>query len=669
MAIKLELGKSNDEKQLDALIEDLKKITRSEALDNLIAELEAISEGKRSPSIKPLSLYVETLKIIREHTVGSRDYAAALKVASMVYDDLFIRGEETPDFENVEAVYKRIISDSGLKNSSFFNYELFASFTDKANFVSLVDSVKKCAMSKQIFDKLCTYGICAREYIIDDKGYLTNLLKVKNKLELSSPETMDFVLEEELTFLRRANGIYDIDPIKLAAVERNLNAANAIMEGSRDLLNNLDSKQKNIELIVDQFEQRAKDIKTITEASLDDRAATARNRVDIALKEFIAGQQKTIIMDKELALKQLYSDAEMELQKYRAMAKTITANTSAEIAGLAKSADDVIRKLSDATKNDETINEFLTKARLDEAILNKIENLSMLNDASIERMMSDKNTIRRAPEEVTVNEDASVGALKIPAYRHSREERPIEKVNPLLDMSIPFSDRITSVKAQKAMRMGKGELFHEKFDDVITAVMEDVNPYLIGPSGCGKTHMIMQIGQILGLECVDIGYINEEYDILGYVTATGDYNESNFYRLYKYGGIAFCDELDNGNGKATVKLNSFLTNKIDSSYCFPGGERVQRHPNFRVVAAGNTDGSGADSIYNTREKIEESVQQRMIPIYVDYDNRVEKAILKDYPEWYDFCCAFRHATDRWSEVCGIPAPGILTTRDASRIRN
>ncbi|MBP5282809.1 MAG: AAA family ATPase, partial [Lachnospiraceae bacterium] len=260
------------------------------------------------------------------------------------------------------------------------------------------------------------------------------------------------------------------------------------------------------------------------------------------------------------------------------------------------------------------------------------------------------------------------GGMPMPHHRGPGEPRPIPTVNPFLDMNVPFQKRYALVMAEKKKRMDQGELYHEMFDDVLTAVMENVNPYLIGPSGCGKTYMVQQIGELLGIECDDIGYINEEYDILGYVTAMGDYSASNFYRLYKYGGIAFCDELDNGNSKATVKLNSFLTNRVDSCYHFPGGERVMRHPSFRVIAAGNTDGNGADVNYSTREKIEESVQQRMIPIYVDYDNRVEKSILADYPEWFDFSCAFRKATTRWHEVSGVPAQGIFTTRDAYRIK-
>ena len=222
------------------------------------------------------------------------------------------------------------------------------------------------------------------------------------------------------------------------------------------------------------------------------------------------------------------------------------------------------------------------------------------------------------------------------------------------------------MKAKETMA-SEGVLFHKMFDDVLTAVMENANPYLIGPSGCGKTFMVSQIAAILELEHVDIGYINEEYDILGFQTAAGGYSKPNFYRCYKYGKIAFCDELDNGNSRATVKLNSFLSNTEEASYSFPNGENVPRHPNFRIVAAGNTVGNGADANYNSREKIEESVQQRFTPIYVGYDNRMEEAIMKDHPDWFEFLVAFRAATDAYAKYIHAGASGIITTRDASRI--
>ena len=191
---------------------------------------------------------------------------------------------------------------------------------------------------------------------------------------------------------------------------------------------------------------------------------------------------------------------------------------------------------------------------------------------------------------------------------------------------------------------------------------------LLGPSGCGKTFMVKQIASILNMDFVDIGYINEEYDILGFQTATGAYSTPNFYRCYKYGKIAFCDELDNGNSRATVKLNSFLSNNKDASYNFPNGENVKRHNNFRIIAAGNTAGNGADANYNTREKIEESVQQRFMPVYVGYDNYVEGKILADYPEWYEFIVLFRDGTDNWGSMNDTAAAGIITTRDTAKIK-
>lgn len=173
---------------------------------------------------------------------------------------------------------------------------------------------------------------------------------------------------------------------------------------------------------------------------------------------------------------------------------------------------------------------------------------------------------------------------------------------------------------------------------------------------------------MIGVEFIDIGYINEEYDIIGFQTASGGYNYPAFYRAYKYGGIVFCDEFDNSNSRAAVKLNSFMSGAKNASYCFPNGERVMRHPNFRIIAAGNTAGSGADRNYSTREKIEESVQQRFTAMYLSYDHRLEKQILSEYPKWFDFAVQFRSATDKWSRSNDCSAPGIFTTRDAATIK-
>ncbi|MBR6307927.1 MAG: AAA family ATPase [Lachnospiraceae bacterium] len=686
MAIKIELGQTQEEKRLHEIIELLQKRSqKNAALERVIANLKKVEDGKREPEIKPLSLYVETWDTIRGSRADSAKYGLLLENAKKIYDDIFVLGENTPDFETRAVLYKDIIHEDGaLLTGGYvggsFDFDLFSSFADKNNYKVLIRSIKKYNDTDKILDAVSTYGLRVREYIIDDYGYLSNLLIMVRKLAGTNPDNYEAIIDEAVSKVERSNGVYDISPERLALVEKNVSTAEAIVASGKELFDGIELKSKTFEAMADELSDKAANIVRISEETLDAKAQNAKAEVELALKEYIAAQKKTIIMEKDILLKQVFSDAETELNKYKSLAKALTANTSAEIAMLGKDADAVVDRLGRTVHNDEKINEFLTKAKVDEAILEKIEKLSVLNNASIDRMVrqADNGPVPPMAPPMPGGEHGSEGPAPMGApgfmpppphgpHMH-RHDGPIAPVSPLLDRSIPFSERFKLVMAEKKRRMDQGELFHEMFDDVITAVMEDVNPYLIGPSGCGKTYMIMQVGQILGLTCDDIGYINEEYDILGYVTATGEYSESNFYRLYKYGGIAFCDELDNGNSKATVKLNSFLTNKIDSSYSFPGGERVQRHPNFRVIAAGNTDGSGADVNYSTREKIEESVQQRMIPIYIDYDNRVEQAILKDYPDWFEFVCAFRKATDKWGEVCGIPASGIVTTRDTQRIR-
>ena len=88
-----------------------------------------------------------------------------------------------------------------------------------------------------------------------------------------------------------------------------------------------------------------------------------------------------------------------------------------------------------------------------------------------------------------------------------------------------------------------------------------------------------------------------------------------------------------------------------------------------MLAAGNTSGEGENEAFSSRGKMDESIQERMTPIYVDYDNRVEERILRDYPVWYKFFIDFRDACMDYSRRVGNDSPqGITTTRDAAAIK-
>jgi hypothetical protein len=680
------------QKRLNKIIEDLAKKPQNDSLERFVDKLEDVRNGKEDYKIKPLPVFLDVIEVIKDGTASTTSYESMLQRAEAIYDDLFILGPDTPNFEYNMAIYKSLIRENDMVLRDYFDLSLYYTFSEKKNYLTLIQAIAPMKNARQIFEKVRGHAMNVRELLIDDYAYMTHLLKVTEMLGQISPEDYDKALESELSRMRRNNGIYDVDPVRLAQVEKNVHEAALTIESGKNILEMLDRKCQSIERLTAELDGKAQEICRATQTFLETTAENAKSSVENSIKEYEEGQKKAAYLEKEIFLKQVFSDAESEITKYQSRAKAIAATASADIASFSKNADSVIKRLKNAMENDDTIKRFAEGARSDEELLEKIQRLAILNDSMIERLGKEafgddgdgfdgqrRGEGRRGVpgEELPMpGGQSDHGEPPMPPHgphdphgpHGRRPSLPIPAVNPLLDRRVPFKERFAIVMKEKERRMAEGELFHETFDDVITAIMEDVNPYLIGPSGCGKTYMVKQIGELLNIECTDIGYINEEYDILGYVTAMGDYSESNFYRLYKYGGIAFCDELDNGNAKATVKLNSFLTNQEDAYYFFPGGERVDKHKNFRVIAAGNTDGSGADINYNTRERIEESVQQRMIPIYVDYDNRVEKEILKDYPDWFEFGCYFRKATSRWGEVSGMPAQGIFTTRDAFRVR-
>ncbi|MBO4616392.1 MAG: hypothetical protein J5717_03505, partial [Lachnospiraceae bacterium] len=182
MAIKIELGQTQDEKRLDDLIEVLQKRSqKSSALLRVIAELKQVEDGKKEPDIKPLSLYVDTWDVIRSSRVDASKYDLLMENAKKIYDDVFTLGEHTPDFDMKAIFYRNIIHEDGaLLTGGYvgasFDYNLFASFADKNNYQVLIRAIKKSDAADKVLDAVSTYGLRVREYIIDDYGYLSNLL-------------------------------------------------------------------------------------------------------------------------------------------------------------------------------------------------------------------------------------------------------------------------------------------------------------------------------------------------------------------------------------------------------------------------------------------------------------------------------------------------------------
>lgn len=657
----------------------IKRLTISpEAYTRAIGErLLSYTKNPETLVIKPIELCADCIEMIVENRENyePKDYNEVFMKGQRIYKEIFPFDEATPDFEKLEMVFLEMFDVNGVISRNCFNITLFNLFTDKFNFLKWADSTGYYNNVSELGSAFIPYVTAARGYYADEDMFTANIISVFLKMQ-ASPDIMA-VYHEELSKLEHMAGIYRVDEARILKAEQKLDTADALIAKSNHILGVVDDRVKMIDDVTKQSFDKVKQYCEAEISSAKVELGAIDQEMQKRLDDYVEAQKRVILFEKTEFVNQMFAEAENKLAEMKSMAKMVVNSANLELVRINQESGNVIAKLDDYINDDERVQQLLSDANENKKLMTKIDKLMLLNDKNIDRISETmEGQVQIAMQAVAAPTTAAAPQVQVVsgnpdmtvAVTDDVVDEVIKGPNVFLDESVNFKERFDRIMERKARRMEAGEHFHCMFDDVLVAVMENANPYLTGPTGCGKTFLVSQIASLLDMEYIDIGYINEEYDILGFQTANGGYSKPNFYRCYKYGKIAFCDELDNGNARATVKLNSFLSNTSNVSYCFPNGENVPRHPSFRMIAAGNTIGNGADNNYNTREKIEESVQQRLMPIFVGYDNEVEKKILGGYDDWFEFVSLFRRATDEWSKDNYGDASGIITTRDVARIK-
>ena len=185
-------------------------------------------------------------------------------------------------------------------------------------------------------------------------------------------------------------------------------------------------------------------------------------------------------------------------------------------------------------------------------------------------------------------------------------------------------DKALEEVVQKPVWKDPGEVFHSKFEMIKTCVENKIPVYLAGPAGSGKNHTLEQISNVLGLEFYFTNSVQQEYKLTGFIDAGGTYHETEFYKAFKDGGLFFLDEMDASIPEVLVLLNAAIANGY---FEFPNG-KINAHEDFRVVAAGNTVGSGADEAYTGRMVLDQATLDRFAIIEFGYDLKIELALAK-----------------------------------------
>ena len=210
---------------------------------------------------------------------------------------------------------------------------------------------------------------------------------------------------------------------------------------------------------------------------------------------------------------------------------------------------------------------------------------------------------------------------------------------------------------------GKKEYYCKGFKDILEDVADGFYPYLYGAAGCGKSHTAEQVAEKLGLDYYSQTTIQFAHDVKGYGDAGGNYQDTPFYKAFAFGGLYFQDEIDRSQADALIVLNTALANGY---YDFPVIGRVEMHPNFRFMGAGNTLMKGAENGYITGNELDPSSRDRFATYYeIGYSHEVELNAIADGDEvLVDFIEQVRRAIKSCNieHVCSYRATKYMAAR-------
>lgn len=200
---------------------------------------------------------------------------------------------------------------------------------------------------------------------------------------------------------------------------------------------------------------------------------------------------------------------------------------------------------------------------------------------------------------------------------------------------------------------------HDKFETVLKFVANNEPVFLTGPAGSGKNILCQQVAKALSLNFYFSNAVTQEYKITGFTDAMGVFHESQFYKAFKNGGVFMLDEMDASIPEVLVILNAAIANRY---FDFPAPiGYVEAHPDFRVIAAGNTFGLGADYEYVGRNQLDMASLDRFAMVKIDYSEAIEMNVALGDSDLVKFARDFRQA----SKKAGVRV--ILSYRAIGRI--
>lgn len=226
------------------------------------------------------------------------------------------------------------------------------------------------------------------------------------------------------------------------------------------------------------------------------------------------------------------------------------------------------------------------------------------------------------------------------------ETRVVELIKEHSNMVQPLQYIINGVEMPKLE-----EHTHPKFSMVMGLCSINLPVLLVGNAGTGKGVLARQVAKALGLEysetCFSSGV--SESHLLGrrLPTSNGawEYIPSLFVSAWENGGVHLLDEIDSADANVLMVINSALAS--DTLSLANEGKMIPKHPDCKIICAGNTFGRGATMQFAGRNQLDSATLDRfsVSTVIVDYDKGFEKAVAGDTPELLNFVWNTRQAIE------------------------
>ena len=265
--------------------------------------------------------------------------------------------------------------------------------------------------------------------------------------------------------------------------------------------------------------------------------------------------------------------------------------------------------------------------------------------------------------------DAQVGKQKIETPEVKKDAKGDQQAKGKHDKD--FGDDAKQQGQDDAQQQGQDDTQKVTYEDLTESekeaywLMKDGKiPYLWGPAGTGKTTAAQRIAEASGQKFYFTSSVFDKYDLTGFVDAQGELIDTPLIRAILNGGDYLFDEWDVSDNQSVKFFNMLLSQRM---FVIPKYGVVKCHPNFRVIAAGNTKGTGPTANYPTAVIQDASCRNRFVSIYYGYNEEIEMKLAKGDKALVSFVHDLRAAVKESGLDTVISYRNIINCKDMQDI--